>query len=174
MVQRICITGPEATGKSSLAKSLADRWKSSWVPEFARQYLNTLGRPYEEHDLEKILLGQMALEEKIASAGHHIIFCDTGPEVVWVWSRFKYGKVSPLIDHLAREAKYDLTLLLDTDLPWAPDPLRENPSAKDRAALLKLFKQFLKETSRSFQLVSGQGESRVNCAKKNLRRCMKI
>ena len=44
---RIAITGPESTGKSTLTKALAIHFNTLWVEEFARTYLNNLGRSYE-------------------------------------------------------------------------------------------------------------------------------
>ena len=51
MIRRIAITGPESTGKSMLAQQLADHYHTLWVPEFARDYLTSLNRPYEEDDI---------------------------------------------------------------------------------------------------------------------------
>ncbi|VAW30185.1 hypothetical protein MNBD_BACTEROID07-850, partial [hydrothermal vent metagenome] len=39
MLKRIAITGPESTGKSELAAWLASAYQTSWVPEYAREYL---------------------------------------------------------------------------------------------------------------------------------------
>ena len=36
---RIVLYGPESTGKTSLAQGLAAHFKTQWVPEFARTYL---------------------------------------------------------------------------------------------------------------------------------------
>ena len=36
---RIVLYGPESTGKTTLARSLAEHYKTLWVPEFARNYL---------------------------------------------------------------------------------------------------------------------------------------
>lgn len=36
---KIALFGPESTGKTTLAKQLADHYKTEWVPEFARDYL---------------------------------------------------------------------------------------------------------------------------------------
>ena len=167
MTRRICITGPEATGKSSLAETLSNELRCPWVPEYARVYLQKLNRPYKEEDLETILLGQTALEDRIASTPRgngKMIFCDTGPEVIWVWSFYKYGRVSPLIDEIARQRKYDLTLLMETDLPWTPDPHRENPSSEDRSELFRLFEKILVETNQLVARISGTGSSRIHSA----------
>ena len=60
---RIAITGPESTGKSTLARQLAEHYQTTWVPEFARVYLDQLGRPYEEGDLVSIAKGQLQAEK---------------------------------------------------------------------------------------------------------------
>ena len=36
---KIVLFGPESTGKTTLAKELASYYKTNWVPEFARDYL---------------------------------------------------------------------------------------------------------------------------------------
>ncbi|MDV7398455.1 ATP-binding protein, partial [Arthrospira platensis SPKY1] len=55
---RIALTGPESTGKTTLAKALAARFDTVWAPEYARTYLERLGRPYQYGDLEVIARGQ--------------------------------------------------------------------------------------------------------------------
>ena len=52
--KRILILGPESTGKSTLAKDLAIHFGEPWVPEFAREYLEKLERPYQFEDLAEI------------------------------------------------------------------------------------------------------------------------
>lgn len=54
----ITIVGPESSGKTTLARQLASDLGCPWVPEYARDYLEGLGRTYEEHDLERIAEGQ--------------------------------------------------------------------------------------------------------------------
>ena len=55
----ITIVGPESSGKTTLARQLAAHYGCPWVPEYAREYLEGLGRMYEEHDLEAIAQGQL-------------------------------------------------------------------------------------------------------------------
>lgn len=55
----ITIVGPESSGKTTLARELASFYNAPWVPEYARDYLIGLGRPYQENDLIRIAEGQL-------------------------------------------------------------------------------------------------------------------
>jgi nicotinamide riboside kinase len=141
------------------------------VEEYARIYLRDLGRAYRESDLEAILRGQLEAEDASPGLGRDpFLFCDTGPEVIWVWSFFKYGRVSSAIDEATRRRGYSGTILLDVDLPWTPDPLRENPSEEDRRELLGIYRRLLQEIGREYVLVGGRDGIRVENALKGLRR----
>lgn len=160
-MQRICITGPEATGKSTLARDLASFYQSAWVPEFAREYLEKLGRPYRFEDLDIIATGQLKAEKSRTNPRDSHLLCDTGPEVVWIWSLYKYGTVSPLVAAATRNSRYTHTLLLDTDLRWTPDPLRETPSLKERRELFQHYANLLQSLKRPYSIVDGIGSQRL-------------
>lgn len=69
----ITIVGAENSGKTSLAIFLAAFFRCTWVPEYAREYLATLDRPYDEKDLEAITNGQWewinaAIENKVSAS----------------------------------------------------------------------------------------------------------
>ncbi len=60
----ITIVGAESSGKSTLARQMAAYFGCTWVPEYAREYLGNLNRPYDAHDLEVIAGRQMEIIEK--------------------------------------------------------------------------------------------------------------
>ncbi len=51
---RVVVTGPESTGKTEICKFLAAACKTEYIPEYAREYISSLNRPYTFEDVEKI------------------------------------------------------------------------------------------------------------------------
>jgi NadR type nicotinamide-nucleotide adenylyltransferase len=152
-VRRVAIVGPECTGKTDLARFLANHYQTTWVPEFARVYLEELHRPYTKEDLTIIARGQLKTEKSIAKQANQFIFCDTNLVVIKIWSEFKYGSCNPEILTLMNQQKYDLHLLTDVDLPWEDDPLREHPHK--RQELFDLYKAELENTQTRFTIIRG-------------------
>lgn len=157
-VKRIAIVGPECTGKTALARFLANYYKTVWVPEFAREYLERLGRPYHQSDLTKIAFGQIQLENTIALQAREFVFYDTNLVVIKIWSEFKYGSFDATIADLMQQQHYDLHLLTDIDLPWGDDPLREHPHK--RQELFELYERELKERNVTYCIIRGQAAAR--------------
>lgn len=116
-----------------------------------------------------ILKGQLKSEAKLLDPNRPFLFVDTGPEVIWVWSRYCFGRVAPEVDKITRSHVYDYTLLLNIDLPWSPDPLRENPKKEDRTKLLFLYQNLLGTLDHPYSLVSGSGGEREKTATRILR-----
>jgi len=159
-IVRIGITGPESTGKSSLAEALANELQTLWVPEYAREYLGALDRPYEESDLLKIAKGQLNNEELFALMANRFLICDTEMTVMHIWSEHKYGRTDPFILEAFRQQEFDLLFLCDTDIPWEFDPLREHPEL--RSFFLEKYKNILSESGKPFALISGNHSTRLN------------
>ncbi|MCD4735883.1 MAG: ATP-binding protein, partial [Bacteroidales bacterium] len=95
MIYRIAITGPESTGKSRLSAQLAEHFNTVWAPEYAREYLQKIQRPYTQEDLLEIAKGQKRMHEKMMKFARNILFCDTEMLVIKIWSEFKYGNCHP-------------------------------------------------------------------------------
>ena len=159
---KVVVTGPESSGKSTLCEVLADHFQTRYVPEYAREYLNRLDREYTQGDLLKIAKGQMNLEDEFQNQGTNILICDTSLEVIRVWSEWKYTSCDPYILEKSKERIPDLFLLMTPDLPWQPDPLRENPD--DRDALFSYYKQVLKDYDTEVVEIYGDESSRIALA----------
>jgi nicotinamide riboside kinase len=145
-----------------LAQQLADHYHTLWVPEFARDYLTTLNRPYEEDDILYIATRQLQREEATAEKANERLFCDTEMIVTKIWSEVKYGRCHPWILQQIVLHQYDLYLLCDIDLPWEFDPLREHPGK--RKFLFDLYHRELSERGFRFAVIRGHGKIRTENA----------
>jgi NadR type nicotinamide-nucleotide adenylyltransferase len=157
-VKKVCVTGPECTGKSELSEFLATHFKTAWAPEYARAYLNKLIHPYQLSDLTKIAHGQMRLEDEWSSLARNILICDTNLITIKIWSEFKYGQCDPEILKLMQARHYDLYLLCYIDIPWQDDPQREHPQKREQ--LWEIYKKEIVKSHVPFVEISGPRELR--------------
>lgn len=124
--KRVCIVGAESTGKSTLAAQLAAHYRTHCVPEYARTYLEALGRPPIASDMPVIAAGQSASEDVLARSCNRILICDTDTRVTRLWSEALFGTCDPAI----RDRRYDLTIATGPELPFEPDPVRYLPEQR--------------------------------------------
>lgn len=162
MIKRIAITGPESTGKTQLASELSAFYSTVWVPEFAREYLSQINRPYTYEDILFIAQNQFRLNQELGSGVNRIIFCDTELIVTKIWCEVKYGKCHPwILEHIPKQ-NFDLYLLTDIDIPWEPDPQREHPQLREQ--LMELYVNTLKNQKFPYHIVRGEKEKRNSSA----------
>ena len=90
------------------------------------------------------------------------VFFDTDTVNFVIWSREKFGRVHPTIERLVDEVGYDWRLLCRPDMPWEPDPLRENPH--DRHRLFEVWVNELRTRSLPFTVVEGDHARRMDVA----------
>ncbi len=163
---KIALFGPESTGKTTLAKQLAEHYQTEWAPEFARDYLqqkwNNSGKTCEPEDLMPIAIGQTKLENDALLTANKYLFCDTNLLVTKVFSEMYYNFCDPLLEKAARKHKYDLFFLTDVDVPWVKDDLRDKP--EDRQHTFEVFKNTLIENQKPFIVLSGNAEERFQKA----------
>jgi NadR type nicotinamide-nucleotide adenylyltransferase len=166
MIKRIAITGPESTGKSTLAEQLAFHYKTVWVPEYAREYIGKLKLPYSKDDILTIAKKQLENENKCAEAATGFLFCDSELIVTKIWSEDKFNSCDEWILGKIEEHAYDLYLLCYIDIPWQEDPQREDPHRREY--LFNLYLQELTERNFPFRVISGSGKKRVMNATKQI------
>lgn len=164
MLKKIAIVGPEASGKSVLAKELAQHYNTSYAEEYSREYLEEVGLGYSRTDLLEIAKGQIRNEDVAIKQANDWVFFDTNLVVIKIWSLYKYQKLDPKITKLHQERVYDLHLLLRPDLIYENDPLRENPSLEERNDLFEMYLHELKVSETPFRIVEGRDEKRLNSA----------
>jgi nicotinamide riboside kinase len=161
-VLKVVITGPESTGKTALCEALANHFKVDYVPEYSRIYLQLNSGGYTQKDLTIIGEGQIKLEDEYQKKYASLLICDTSLEVIRVWSEWKFKSCDDFIIDNASNRTPDLFLLLSPDLPWQPDPLRENPD--DRDELFAYYQKTLSECDAKVVIISGTRNKRIASA----------
>ncbi len=157
----VCLTGPESTGKTTLAHALGERFGAPVVAEVAREYL--LGREqYAAEDVLEIARRQLAHEAELRAATRGLLICDTDVLVLAVWWEEKFGELPALIaDALGRRGQRSY-LLTRPDLAWEADPQRENPH--DRERLFRRYLELLESSSSEYRVIEGEGVVRLERA----------
>ena len=154
MIKKIAIVGPESTGKSTLTKMLAKHYNTLWVAEFARYYCAALTAPCTMQDEINMFHGQVALEESVlAMAEKDFIFCDTTFLTVKIWSDEMLGETPQIVLDALPVRTYDLYLLLDIDLPWQEDPLRDFPHMREH--FMGIWYRELENLNANYILIGG-------------------
>lgn len=150
------------------------------VGEVAREYLEELERHYEERDLLEIArsvhelhgdaqywvdiheaatsYGQVPVDRKPIAP---LIF-DTDLLNICIWSQEKYGRVHPEIEQMMATTEYKWRFLCRPDIPWEPDPLRENPHDRDR--LFDIWERELKARGLPYSIIEGDRDQRLRAA----------
>ncbi len=157
-IKKVAIVGPESTGKSTLAEQLAAHYHTIWVPEYAREYCSKLTEPCTWQDEINMFRGQIELENQLVAKANKILICDTTFITVKIWSDYMFGKApQEVVDELPKHP-YDLYLLMDIDLPWEEDPLRDFPHLREY--FMEIWHKELKALDALYVTVSGNNSVR--------------
>ncbi len=156
---KIAVVGPESTGKSSIAEQLARYYGTVCVPEYAREYCRHLNREYTLQDEMNMFYGQLALERSlIPLAQHDLLICDTMFLTIKVWCDHLFGYTPQEVHEALRICHYDFYLLMDIDLPWVDDPLRDFPDLREH--FMQVWHRELQAIGANYTVISGLGEER--------------
>lgn len=163
--RRIAVFGPESTGKTRLAEFLAARLGAPLVREYAREFWDARGS-IGPADIPVIAREQWRREDQAAASGAAFVVCDTDALTTVLWSDLLHGSTP---DEVRRGAEdrcrgYALYLLLDVDVPFAPDPQRCFPEPTDRQRCLRLWQEALERRGLPYVWIRGAWAERERAA----------
>ena len=106
VVRRVCVLGAESTGKTTLARDLADALATVWVPEYGRDYTETLPDRlryvWTTPDFEIISKRQNWNEDRAARYANRIVIVDTDAFATSLFHELYVGYRAPELDAYLR------------------------------------------------------------------------
>ncbi len=162
---RIAVFGPESTGKTELAAKLAAHFRVPLVAEYAREFWDQQGLITLE-DIAPNAREQWRREDAAAAGARDLLICDTDALTTVLWGDLLHGTCPDDIRRGAeqRAKHYALYLLLDIDVPFAPDPQRCFPEAEDRAKCRRIWHDALERRGLPYVWIRGEWDERFRAA----------
>lgn len=157
--KKICLYGPESTGKTTMSLRLANHYKSAYVPEIARDIVSEAGG-FTPSLVQKIADEHaLAIQEALPRA-RRWLFVDSDIITTQIFSRH-YHNISPELTPDILEANtFDHYFLFNIDVPWIEDEQRLEP--ENRQFFFDWFKKELVERELDFTLVEGDWNERFH------------
>jgi NadR type nicotinamide-nucleotide adenylyltransferase len=154
----VVVTGSECTGKSTIARQVAQHYATVCVPEFVREFAKMVGGRPQFSDHGPIARGQIALEDEFAPRGSTVLLHDTDLLSTVVYCRHYFGRCPEWIEAAAADRRPDLYLVCDIDVPWTPDGLRDRGDRREE--MHGYFVTAVTESGAPWELISGDQETR--------------
>ena len=163
----ICIVGAECTGKTTLARALAEHFDCPWVSEYLRDFCDAHGRtPTRDEQLpllEAQHAGELAAQVSATQQEKTFVFCDTAPLLTAIYSDYIFADASLYARARSLHSNYALTLLLANDIAWQADGLQRD-GAQVRAPVNELIVRELTRLAVRLATVTGHAQARVAAA----------
>ena len=168
--KRVAIVGPESAGKSTLTEHLATHFGTTFAPEYARTYLETIPAPelerlyapggFDAETMRHFVRGQAASVEAMARRCNRVVFSDTEAIVTALYCRLFLGNVPSFVhDQVARQ-RFDLYLLASASEEWACEEQRVQPRFEDRVRFEESCRAMLEENGYRYTRLQGNWRER--------------
>ena len=124
-VKRLAFLGGESSGKTTLARSLAQALGTVWVPEYGRQRWEELRATLKVDELVHVAQVQVQWETEHQSRARSWLVCDTTPLTTLQYCLHDHGEAPTELHRLARRT-YDVTVLCLPDFGFVQDGCRRD------------------------------------------------
>jgi len=163
-VKRVCLLGAESTGKSTLARALAERFETTWNPEYGRPYTQIgreSGAPWTSWEFTHIARIHCWYEDFLAGLANRVLFSDTDAFTTALFHEVYLGTRATAFDELVQR-RYDLFVVCGLDVPWRRDGLREFEA--QRRSMHERYLSRARDSGSPWLLVEGPRERRLEAA----------
>ena len=139
-VKRVVVIGAESTGKTTLARTLAERFKTEWVPEFGREHwerklqgrrIDDPAPSWSPDEFVEIAAEQQRREEAAARRANRVLFADTNAFATGTWFERYENRRDARVDAIGARDSVDLYLLTAPDVPFVQDGFRDGERIRD-------------------------------------------
>jgi HTH-type transcriptional regulator, transcriptional repressor of NAD biosynthesis genes len=155
-VKKVCFYGPESTGKSTMAATMAKKFNTEFVPEVAREMLIT--NDFSIDDIIRIGKAQTQRVHEKTRTANKILFCDTDLITTQIYSQHYLGTVPQILYDLEKEVNYDVYFLMDINTEWIADGLRDLGHL--RQEMFETFKKALDDRNIPYIFLTGEREKK--------------
>ena len=167
LIERVVFVGTESTGKSTLARRMAEQLGTLWTHEFGRELWEAQGGQGTFADHLKLARRQRQREDAAARHSRRFLFCDTNAWSTLHWSLRSYGtadaRLHDLVDRTVGDYRW---FLCDNDFGWVRDGTRE----LEGAAAEQFQRQHVEDLERrGIPYVTLSGPSRTVCGRSSRR-----
>ena len=153
----VTVFGAESCGKTTMTRWLSKELNGHFVPEWAREYLETVGAEITDEKMRAIIHGQHALQQTAQNDlfDKPFIFQDTDLFSTLGYYRLWGGGTDQdfdLVEYLAKRNKSDLYIVMNDQIPFEEDILRYG--GKDRESKTQFWVDLLEEFDCEYTVVS--------------------
>lgn len=160
-VKKICLYGPESTGKSTMAAKMAAYFNTELVPEVARELITS--NDFSLDDIIRIGYAQTERVIQKSKTANKLLFCDSDLITTQIYSHHYLREVPPVLYELEKRVSYDEYLFFDIDVPWVNDGLRDLGNSREEMRLI--FERELRQRHIAFTLIQGNWDTRFQLVK---------
>jgi len=170
LVTKVVLLGAPSTGKTTLARELAARYDTVWVPEYGREYweAHQRDRRLTLEQLVEIAEGHREREDARVLEASSFCFIDTDATTTLVFSLDYHGEVHPRLEQLASctRTRYDVFFLCGDDIPYDDTWDRSGEVQRERFQARTIVE--LERRGIPYVKLEGSLERRLTCARATL------
>lgn len=163
-VKRVVFLGAPSTGKTTIAKLVAERFNTQFIAEYGREYWlqHQQDRLLTQEQLLHIAKEQIRQEDEAIKDAKQFLIVDTNALTTWHFAQDYYGCAHPELDLLAEQSKarFDWVFLCKDDIPFEDTWERSGNVKREQ------FQRFITDQLQSRQIpyieLSGSVEERFS------------